>query len=552
MNMKQGADGVDTTTEIVSLTERLSYMSLLRVGFVATALAVVISAARSHVIGLTDVLVMSGGYLVVAALSEGWRRRRRARGLVAIGVMLLVDGLYLAWLIYATGGVASPLRLLLYVDLVAVSLLASYRTGLKIALWHSLLLFVAFYAQLSGLLIPLEPITGDANQAAAEFNAASVFDVAAFWVTAIVTAFFSYVNERELRRRQDDLGALAAMSKELKDLSDAGSTADLFLGQALKTFSFSRGLVVRVHDDGTEVLATDGDVRVRGRAVLVDQLLQTAWKDGDLRIRRITLSEEPAVEDVLPEARSVIVVPLAAEGLPVGALILEVPRGTVMDSRTMSMLEQFAVHAALALRNTWLLEEVQTLAETDPLTGIANRRVFETTLDREISRAARTGELVSLLMFDIDHFKALNDKHGHDAGDEVLKAVAKVLASCSRNFDTVARYGGEEFGIVLADCTLSEAFDTADRLRDMVSGLQTVEPITVSAGVASYPTHAGDRDDLISVTDKALYESKSLGRNRVRMAVRPAAMAGLQTEGEDHEATLGFAVPPMYAPPPNL
>ena len=100
--------------------------------------------------------------------------------------------------------------------------------------------------------------------------------------------------------------------------------------------------------------------------------------------------------------------------------------------------------------------------------------MFESTLDREISRSTRTGELVSLLMFDIDHFKALNDNHGHDAGDQVLKAVAKVLASCSRDFDTVARYGGEEFGVVLADCSLEEAFDTAERLRDMVSGLETV------------------------------------------------------------------------------
>ena len=214
------------------------------------------------------------------------------------------------------------------------------------------------------------------------------------------------------------------------------------------------------------------------------------------------------------------------------------------------MLEQFAVHAALALRNAWLLEQVQKLAETDPLTGIANRRVFETTLDREISRSARSGEQVSLLMFDIDHFKALNDKHGHDAGDLVLKAVAKVLASCSRNFDTVARYGGEEFGVVLADCSLADAFDTAERLRDMVSGLDTIEPITVSAGVASYPTHAGDRDELVSVCDKALYESKSLGRNRVRMAVRPSPVQ--EPVGDEIEPTLGFAQPPQFEPIENI
>ena len=284
---------------------------------------------------------------------------------------------------------------------------------------------------------------------------------------------------------------------------------------------------------------------------MVEELLSVAWKGREVETRVLAAGSVPEIDDIMPSARGVVVVPLAAEGQPIGALILEVPRLSAVDSRVMAMLEQFAVHSALALRNAWLLEQVQKLAETDPLTGIANRRVFETTLDREISRSARTGEQVSLLMFDIDRFKVLNDKHGHDAGDQVLKAVAKVLASCSRNFDTVARYGGEEFGIVLADCSMGDAFDTAERLRDMVSGLELMEPITVSAGVASYPTHAGDRDDLIRASDKALYESKSLGRNRVRMAVRPETGERFQTD-EEPETTLGFAQPPQFFPVENL
>jgi len=551
MRNRQPGEKVDTTTEIVSLTERLSYMSLLRAGFVLVALLVVLLTNQSEVISFLDVAIMSGAYMLVTALLEGLRRFRRVRGLIAIGAMLLIDGVYLGWLIYATGGVASPLRFFLYMNLIAVSLLASYRTGLKIALWHSLLLFVAFYAQLSGLLVPLEPLTGTATEAAKRFNSASVFEVSAFWVIAIVTAFFSYLNERELRRRQNDLGALADMSKELKEITEAGTSADVLLTEALRTFGFPRGLVARVRKQEAEVLAIEGDVRTRGRSIMIEELLAAAWNGRDLQTRGLSVSEVGVIEDIMPEARAVVVVPLAAEGQPIGAMVLEIPKVTAADSRVVAMLEQFALHAALALRNAWLLEQVQKLAETDPLTGIANRRVFETTLDREISRSARSGEQVSLLMFDIDRFKALNDKHGHDAGDQVLKAVAKVLASCSRNFDTVARYGGEEFGIVLADCSLGDAFDTAERLRDMVSGLDLIEPITVSAGVASYPTHAGHRDDLIKASDKALYESKSLGRNRVRMAVRPDGAKPVVSE-EEPETTLGFAVPPMYAPPANL
>ena len=550
-SQREQTENVDTTTEIVSLTERLGYMSLLRVGFVLIALIVVLTTDRASVINFVDVLIISGAYLLVTALLEGLRRFRRVRGLLAIGTMLLLDGAYLAWLIYATGGVQSPLRFYLYMDLIAVSLLASYRTGLKIALWHSLLLFVVFYAQLAGLLVPLEPLTGSAQDEAARFNSASVFEVSAFWVIAVVTAFFSYLNERELRSRQEDLGALADMSKELKDITEAGTSADVLLKEALRTFGFERGLVVRVRNREAEVLTAEGDVRTRGRSVMVEELLSVAWNGREVVTRALASGDVPEVDDIMPGARGAVVVPLAAEGLPIGALILEVPRLSAVDSRVEAMLEQFAVHAALALRNAWLLEQVQKLAETDPLTGIANRRVFETTLDREISRSARTGEQVSLLMFDIDRFKALNDKHGHDAGDEVLKAVAKVLASCSRNFDTVARYGGEEFGIVLADCSMGDAFDTAERLRDMVSGLDLMEPITVSAGVASYPAHAGDRDELVKASDKALYESKSLGRNRVRMAVRPAHAGELVPEDEP-ETTLGFAQPPQFEPVENI
>ena len=98
------------------------------------------------------------------------------------------------------------------------------------------------------------------------------------------------------------------------------------------------------------------------------------------------------------------------------------------------------------------LEQVQRLAATDGLTKIANRRTFETTLEREVARAARSAEHLSLVLLDIDHFKRLNDAHGHQAGDEVLRNVAAALSCACRDFDTAARYGGEEFAVVLPGC----------------------------------------------------------------------------------------------------
>ena len=108
-------------------------------------------------------------------------------------------------------------------------------------------------------------------------------------------------------------------------------------------------------------------------------------------------------------------------------------------------------------------EQVQRLAATDGLTKIANRRTFESTLEREVARATRSAEHLSLVMIDIDHFKRLNDEHGHQAGDEVLRNVAAALSCECRDFDTAARYGGEEFAVVLPGCGPDEARLIAER-----------------------------------------------------------------------------------------
>ncbi|MDQ4125360.1 MAG: hypothetical protein M3134_07155, partial [Actinomycetota bacterium] len=167
--------------EMVSLGERMGYLQALRA---ALALVVLVSAVAAHdVVGapLEDLLPVTVGYLVLSATGEGLRRAGRIRGLLTVGGMLLVDGLFLAWVLYLTGGTQSPLRFLVYVHLIAVTLLASYRTGLKIALWHSLLFFVVFYAQVSGIVPQID------SAAEATRSRPSVFNVLAFWVVALAT-----------------------------------------------------------------------------------------------------------------------------------------------------------------------------------------------------------------------------------------------------------------------------------------------------------------------------------------------------------------------------
>jgi two-component system cell cycle response regulator len=231
-------------------------------------------------------------------------------------------------------------------------------------------------------------------------------------------------------------------------------------------------------------------------------------------------TRDAALARALPDGRNLVVVPLSAGKRALGVLVLEHPMraGSRIERRVVSMLERLAAHAALALRNAWLLEEIQHLAATDALTGLANRATFQITLGQELARARRAGGDVSLVLLDIDHFKALNDTHGHLAGDEVLRGVSAALDECCRAFDTPARYGGEEFAVVLPQTDAEEALAVAERLREAIAGARVEPGVTVSVGVATFPLHGDDPDDLVKAADDALYASKRAGRDRVTSA----------------------------------
>lgn len=509
-------------SEMVSLAERLSHMLLVRATFVLVVMSAGLFGVRVVGVGYRQVLVLSVLYLSLAVAIEGLRRSIRRRGLFLISVMLLIDGVYLAWAMYASGGARSPLAFLLYVHLIAVTLLASYRTGLKIALWHSLLLFVGYYSQLAGLLDPVGATGRTPEEVAAEFRHVSVYYVLAFWVVAIATVVFSSLNERELRRRGVDLEALSGMAAELDDVAETSAAAEKLVQWSSDTFDFPAAAVV-VHRGGSlRVLAQRGSPDVpRAEVVGVDQLIQQVWASRHgLVTSRPDRRQNPTIAALLPTARRVVVIPMLVEEERIGALVAEEsPRRRYrIHSGILPMVEQFASHAALVVSNVRLLEQVRTMAETDPLTGIPNRLMFDRTLRREMKRAERNTEPLGLLLLDIDHFKVLNDTHGHQAGDEVLRAIASTLSTHCRAFDMVARYGGEEFGVILPAAQVSECVEVAERLRAQVEEAPTISPVTVSVGIAAYPGDGSEVQELIRAADEALYASKRHGRNRVTAA----------------------------------
>lgn len=177
-------------------------------------------------------------------------------------------------------------------------------------------------------------------------------------------------------------------------------------------------------------------------------------------------------------------------------------------------------------------DQLACLAATDGLTGLDNRRQMDASMETEWSRAQRSGKPLSMLMIDVDHFKAFNERHGHQGGDQALRKVAQTIASnIRRPGDMAARYGGEEFVVVLPETDSKGALKIAENVRKAIETLPPFpgdeQPITVSIGVASQTVHSGDKlAAFFGIADKALYQAKNNGRNRVELRVAAATIAG--------------------------
>ena len=202
----------------------------------------------------------------------------------------------------------------------------------------------------------------------------------------------------------------------------------------------------------------------------------------------------------------------------------------------------FDSHLAVLLRDIhwWLeLEErYRLLVDEDPLTGLLNRRGLLRAAERELARAKRHGRPLGLIVLDLDHFKSVNDRFGHDVGDEVLREFARRLRATARASDVVARYGGEEFVVLLPETDLERAKRAVGRLLAAVSSRPFTTHagnlvLTASAGVAVYPAHGRDWAHLFRAADQALYLAKAAGRNRWRLA-------GSEEAGRLDESQRGF------------
>jgi diguanylate cyclase (GGDEF)-like protein len=251
-------------------------------------------------------------------------------------------------------------------------------------------------------------------------------------------------------------------------------------------------------------------------------------------------------------AGSVACVPMSALGKMVGVIHLEQAKPGAFTPEMMQLVARVAESVGLAMANARLMQTMEGQAMTDALTGLRNARFFDPYLEQELDNARRDQTSTSVIMLDLDHFKAFNDTYGHPAGDEALRSFARVLNSSIRESDVAARYGGEEFVVALRHANLDDGRMIAEKVRLAIEqmvvelGPGRYGRITASLGVASTEAGPQDMKSLVALADAALYRAKESGRNRVETApavtdVTLLSQAGRRRRGADPDKAASSA-----------
>ena len=246
---------------------------------------------------------------------------------------------------------------------------------------------------------------------------------------------------------------------------------------------------------------------------------------AELNAKLNTPDPDPTWREGQWHAEDMLTIPLVSiDGTTLGLISLDEPvNGLMPDRAHIQALEFFADQCATAVVHAREFEAVRVEAQTDALTGLANRRALVEAVERAINRYRRSGEACTLLFIDIDHFKPVNDTYGHSAGDDLLQRIAAALGERLRRHDLLARYGGEEFVALLPETDIEAATALAEALRARVESMRFDAlagelPVRISIGVAELGPALQTAEDVIAAADAAMYSAKRLGRNRVCVA----------------------------------
>jgi diguanylate cyclase (GGDEF)-like protein len=500
--------------ELVSLEERLGLLLPVRACLTVAVAALAVWSPGQIVISAGSALALALAYLGVALVGELLARAIPATR-VTVHRLLVVADVVVLFAALVPSGPPQTTAALLVVPLVAVTLLASLRSGVRVALWATGLLLAVRARSFAGLIdgwrggqLHPGPLTG------------TIMLIVALWGATLCAGWFGAVKERELRRAKRELGALSDMAVAMETVEDVDDILDALLAGVEAGFAPVRAVVLW---DG------DGVVHLRRRGPgpaapvphsgWADQVATTAWTERvPVPVRALDAAADPVLSSLLPGPGRFVVGPLGPDDQRRGVVVMDVGRrlgAERLPARTLATFGQFDHHVTLVLRNARLKAEQERLARRDGLTGLYNRRAFDEAIVGEVNRSARSGDPLALVILDIDHFKQVNDRRGHQAGDDLLRQVGEVLERSVRAGDVAARYGGEEFALILPACNAANAARVAEKVRSAVAVTTGLSGLTLSAGVAAMPQHATDPATLVRAADDALYRSKKDGRDRV-------------------------------------
>jgi len=324
---------------------------------------------------------------------------------------------------------------------------------------------------------------------------------------------------------------LLEMLRMMGEAADSTGLASLLLDAAMQLTGATGAAAAAWQDGQGVVLALTGEDGGPQRGTVFSgrsSEMALAARGGAMLVRErsglLGRQELPVAhpdERWFAQPRALVVLPLAASLDSVqGVLALWHAHRPTIDPGGLNALQAIAPFVALEMRQLERHDELRLRADTDALTGLPNRGAFNDRLHHQIAYYRRYHRPLSLVLFDVDHFKSVNDTYGHDAGDEVLRVVAETLAHSVRETDVAARFGGEEFVVLLPETDLPAALDTAERIRSALAALHvewqgTAIPVTASFGVSSSPRCTQDPGELVPSADQALYRAKQGGRNRV-------------------------------------